>query len=299
MVHRSPALLSFTRFGVAPRRHDHPNPRPGPFRRIGLRRSRSRGNIRSVIYTPTTVTRPSRASKSAGFRVYSGSCSEHATAAISRSTARAPRELSGPPPAQRRRSGRTHERPSCRMAGDRTPPRPAGGDLDVEPARLASALACGPAASSAIVNAVTATCFGSCPASICSRSMTTEVSRIPIGSCSSGTWIDALIGDVVEIIAELCGVDHRSIAEGVHHGGTAARRPDQDLVRVGDPLRRIGPRRCRTKLAVNSSIDGADAGGVRGGGSGGAERRWRRGRGRSRCQRRVGDAACRARRVAG
>lgn len=66
-----------------------------------------------------------------------------------------------------------------------------------------SRVACGPAASSAMVIALTASSIGSCSASRCSRSMTTDVSMIPRGRrWGSDTRARVLECNAVEVGAE-------------------------------------------------------------------------------------------------
>lgn len=78
-----------------------------------------------------------------------------------------------------------------------------------------SVAAWGPAASSANVIDVTAISRGNAPGSMSSRSMTTDVSRIPRARRCSGTRFDARIGDRVEVDSESFGVDHRRTVEQV------------------------------------------------------------------------------------
>ena len=75
-------------------------------------------------------------------------------------------------------------------------------------------MACGPAASSAMVIADTATSSGSIVGSITPRSMTTEVSINPRGRRpGSGTRGDCLFGYAVHVVAEPAGVDRRGAGE--------------------------------------------------------------------------------------
>ena len=78
----------------------------------------------------------------------------------------------------------------CRRAVHRKPPRPAAVGLGGALRSFASLVACGPAASSAMVIELTAISTGSNNGSSCSKSITTEVSIIPRTgrrSCSA-TW---------------------------------------------------------------------------------------------------------------
>ena len=68
-----------------------------------------------------------------------------------------------------------------------------------------------------MVMAVTATSTGSAAGSIRSRSMTTDVSRIPLGRRCSGTQVQPRIYDRVEISSKAIGVDARHTVEHVSH----------------------------------------------------------------------------------
>ena len=88
-----------------------------------------------------------------------------------------------------------------------------------------SAAACGPAASSAIDTALTATSTGSSPASRVSRSINTDVSRRPRAS----RWVSATRSDVlacccVQVGAELAVVELRGGFEQ-RHGGLSCDEP--------------------------------------------------------------------------
>src|SRR5215213_8715580 len=86
-----------------------------------------------------------------------------------------------------------------------------------------SPAAAGPAASSVIVTADTATCSGSTSAAILSRSITTDVSSKPRGP-RSATRIDVLIDYLVQIPAHQFPVEARCVAEhldGGHSGHEA------------------------------------------------------------------------------
>src|SRR5215210_4504991 len=80
-----------------------------------------------------------------------------------------------------------------------------------------SPAAAGPAASSAIVTADTATCSGSTSAAIFSRSMTTDVSSKPRGP-RSATRVDVLINHLVEVLAHAFQVEPRRIVEHLDRG---------------------------------------------------------------------------------
>src|SRR5829696_9484147 len=75
----------------------------------------------------------------------------------------------------------------------------------------------GPAASSALVTAETATCSGSTSAAILSRSITTDVSSKPCGT-RSATRVDVLIDYLVEVLAHACPVEAGRVAEHLNGG---------------------------------------------------------------------------------
>ncbi len=75
-------------------------------------------------------------------------------------------------------------------------------------------VAAGPAASSAIVTAETATCAGSCSGCNCSRSMTTDVSSRPT-TARSGTRLDLLIDADIKVLPEPLPADRWSTTEDV------------------------------------------------------------------------------------
>src|SRR5215212_3836639 len=80
-----------------------------------------------------------------------------------------------------------------------------------------SPAAAGPAASSAIVTAETATCSGSTSAAILSRSTTTDVSSKPCGT-RSATRVDVLIDYLVEVTAHAFPVQAWCVAEHLDGG---------------------------------------------------------------------------------
>ena len=80
-----------------------------------------------------------------------------------------------------------------------------------------SDVACGPAASSAIVIAVTATSNGSVNGSIFSRSITTEVSSTPFGRRCSDTRAETRVGDSVEVAPQAVAVDAWRATEDVDY----------------------------------------------------------------------------------
>ena len=91
-----------------------------------------------------------------------------------------------------------------------------------EPGRSArsagSTVACGPAASSAIVTAEMASSKGNCAGSTRSRSMSTDVSISPRGRRESATRSRILIDDRVEVLSESPGRYSRRSAESGQHG---------------------------------------------------------------------------------
>ena len=68
-----------------------------------------------------------------------------------------------------------------------------------------------------MVIAVTATSTGSVTGSMCSRSMTTEVSRIPLAKRCSGMEVEPGICDRVEISPKPIGLDARRTVEHISH----------------------------------------------------------------------------------
>jgi hypothetical protein len=79
-------------------------------------------------------------------------------------------------------------------------------------------LACGPAASSAIVTALTAISMGNEPVSTRSRSITTDVSIRPRGwRDASATRRRFLVDDSVEVVNHSDVIDSRSTAERGHN----------------------------------------------------------------------------------
>lgn len=142
-----------------------------------------------------------------------------------------------PSAAPRRTPCRRHERPRPRPrprpARDRTPPRRAA----VDPAAARSSespAALGPAASSAIVTAQTATCTGSCSGCRGSRSMTTEVSSKPTGLRSDGR-IRTLIDDGIKMRGS--GSDAGAPYRG---GGEVRHQEDRLRCRLVTPAGRSG-----------------------------------------------------------
>src|SRR5947199_2735172 len=95
-----------------------------------------------------------------------------------------------------------------------------------------SGVACGPAASSAIVIALTATSTGSREGSMCSRSMTTEVSRSPRAGRLSGIGYDVLASPRIDVGTEAARVDGGRIPED----GNDGRRRHEPVAPQGSEL---------------------------------------------------------------
>src|SRR5215218_6734174 len=162
-----------------------------------------------------TSTSSSRPAKSAPFRVTSGRSLARAIDAMRRS-ARRRRGLR--PEARAAAYIRPYARAASTSKGNGSNAASARCRRSCRRARSATSLAAaGPAASSAIVTADTATCSGNTSAAILSRSMTTDVSSKPRGP-RSATWVDVLIDYLVQVPAHAFPVEAGRVAEHLDGG---------------------------------------------------------------------------------